>query len=543
MMKRVLFLAAVLVAAISCSDAEIDDFDVETPDASSATELTIAVSMSDELSRVAVNDDWSVEWKEDDSIWVWGNDPTIGTGDSGLFTMSAFDEDESTFTGSIGDGYVNYRILYACGEDSYTGGNKLYSINLTAQEAGATSSYMITEDVCDYSDLSGSPSLKHIGAAVEVIFYFDAAYADYTIENVAVTGLNSGAEINLESAISDDDFYYSLSSDAITINTASMEIDSDGMAKVRFNIMPTTIVAGSSVIVTATIKSEDTEKEFVQVINVPSDVEFPRSTYNTIYCSSMVIENDYWTSYASDSFEGDGEGTIDDPYKITTAAQLAKIAEDVNGATDTYEGEYFELQNDIDLSAHEWVAIGIDNSANRFKGTFDGGGHEISGLYINESTSENQGLFGRISGATIKSVGVSGSVSGGKYVGGVVGYASSSSSVTNCYNTGSVSGSSNVGSVAGCIEDDPLTMCYYLDGSCDDGVGKNQFGTTADIAKKTQDEMTAAGFVETLNTNANSYNSGNTTAVQACGWTAITSSYPTLSFGSTPNSDGTATAQ
>ena len=73
-----------------------------------------------------------------------------------------------------------------------------------------------------------------------------------------------------------------------------------------------------------------------------------------------------------------------------------KIKVDDNGA----------VTNQEKLS--EWIPIGT-SSINSYKGTFDGNGKTISGLYI-KSTADYQGLFGRVNGGTVKDLSVSGSV-------------------------------------------------------------------------------------------------------------------------------------
>jgi hypothetical protein len=87
-----------------------------------------------------------------------------------------------------------------------------------------------------------------------------------------------------------------------------------------------------------------------------------------------------------------------------------------------------------------WVPIG--DSTNKFYGTFDGNGHTISDLYINRSSTDNQGLFGYTAiGSELKNVSlVDVSITGYRYVGGLVGY--SVGSITKSYATGSVTGSS-----------------------------------------------------------------------------------------------------
>ena len=151
---------------------------------------------------------------------------------------------------------------------------------------------------------------------------------------------------------------------------------------------------------------------------------------------------------------------------------MREFANKVNGGeTDAWA----ELTANIDLSEicseesdTSWTPIG-NSIGNSYRGTFNGAGHTISGLYINSSSANDQGLFGYVYGGTVKDLSVSGSVSGdatvggiagqnngnvincafsGSYVGGVVGY-NDGGRVENCYNIGEVSGNSYVGGVVG----------------------------------------------------------------------------------------------
>lgn len=137
-----------------------------------------------------------------------------------------------------------------------------------------------------------------------------------------------------------------------------------------------------------------------------------------IFCFAMVpmtamaaeAPEGVWTDYAADSFES-GTGTQTDPYVIATAEQLAKLAVDVNDGVPSvsHSGEYFVLSDNIDLSAHRWRPIGdgaADRSFHAFQGHFDGKGHTITGLYVDESIetakdglSYNAGLFGNVANA------------------------------------------------------------------------------------------------------------------------------------------------
>ncbi|WP_348982858.1 cell wall-binding repeat-containing protein [Desulfosporosinus sp. Sb-LF] len=133
------------------------------------------------------------------------------------------------------------------------------------------------------------------------------------------------------------------------------------------------------------------------------------------------------------------------------------LAANVNAGGNYSQGKFFKLTADIVLnnaltgSPKAWTPIGVyalNDSSRAFKGSFNGGGHTIKGVYISNSL-DNQGLFGYISGATVKNVGViDGSISGKIYVGGIVG-CSTGSSVENCYNTSPVAGIGYVGGVVG----------------------------------------------------------------------------------------------
>ena len=166
-------------------------------------------------------------------------------------------------------------------------------------------------------------------------------------------------------------------------------------------------------------------------------------------------------------------GTANNPYKIFTATQLAAFRDLVNG-----EGEksaHAKLMNDINLKdvcgptldsgqPVSWTPIGniIDEEAPDsfgYTGTFNGDGHTISGLYI-AGDDNDQGLFGYLDqGGIVQNLTVSGTVSGGWYVGGVVGR--NDGTVKNCYNTGAVSGSGwCVGGVVGKNNGGTVENCY-----------------------------------------------------------------------------------
>lgn len=147
-------------------------------------------------------------------------------------------------------------------------------------------------------------------------------------------------------------------------------------------------------------------------------------------------------------------------YQIGTPSELLWFAEHVkvNGIQKAV------LTADIDMTGVKWTPIGTKDSA--FKGEFDGQGHVITNLNVNDPSLEYAGLFGYVSKfsnpATIKNLGVFGEFSGGEYVGGIAGY-SENSEITNCFFIGTVSGTNTNGIANG----DTIENCYFQSDSTD----------------------------------------------------------------------------
>lgn len=247
-----------------------------------------------------------------------------------------------------------------------------------------------------------------------------------------------------------------------------------------------------------------------------------------------------------------GSGTKSDPYQIGTAEQLKRFRDIVNGSNGQTQnrGACAVLTAAIDLNNEPWTPIGNYTEGNQiyYEGTFDGGGHTISGLNV---TGEfvYAGLFGTVKDGTIKSLTVAGKVSPSNsqcIVGGIVGYASNavikncsnhcsvtgrnasiiggiagfnssgaiidcynvgtisginyaeaiggivgsnSGTISNCYNVGTVSNDTSVGEIAG-HNSDTVENCYYLNTTNNNAVGKNK-GTITSTKS-----MTAAQFAD-----------------------------------------------
>ena len=198
-----------------------------------------------------------------------------------------------------------------------------------------------------------------------------------------------------------------------------------------------------------------------------------------------------WADGGGESGEAEDLGYIYDSntktYTVYNANGLMNVAELVNGGKSDIN---ITIDTDIDLTGKDWTPIGTDYD-NSYKGTFDGGGHTITGLTFT-TNDEYAGLFGWLNRAgtvknvvmegvqitsnqiyggsiggvvgyswgTIENCSVSGSVSGTVYVGGVVG-AQIGGSITGCSSSATVKGTVDVGGVAGQTNSSAtLTACY-----------------------------------------------------------------------------------
>ena len=151
----------------------------------------------------------------------------------------------------------------------------------------------------------------------------------------------------------------------------------------------------------------------------------------------------------------------DGSYTVYNADGLMNVAELVNGGKTDIN---ITLTADIDLTGKGWTPIGTDYD-NSYTGTFDGGGHTITGLTVT-TNDEYAGLFGYLGNfnngaATVKNVVMDGiQITCNHrlgYAGGVAGF--SWGTIENCSVSGSISGTVSVGGVVGVQRDHPITGC------------------------------------------------------------------------------------
>ncbi|MDR1183422.1 MAG: FIVAR domain-containing protein, partial [Coriobacteriales bacterium] len=142
-----------------------------------------------------------------------------------------------------------------------------------------------------------------------------------------------------------------------------------------------------------------------------------------------------------------GEGTVDDPYRISNLNLLLKMNRVVNspdaGVRDEYRTKHYELTADINMEGVSWTPLGGIANTTAFTGSFDGGGKTISNLKVRGESY--LGFFGFVSGATIRNLTLEDfrpegtGAYGTSHIGGIAAYSGPGTTITNCAVSGILS--------------------------------------------------------------------------------------------------------
>ena len=238
---------------------------------------------------------------------------------------------------------------------------------------------------------------------------------------------------------------------------------------------------------------------------------------------------DVWDGSIATGFAG-GSGTQNDPYRISTGAQLAFLAQMINnGLNDGYHEKYYKLTNSIDLNGLEWDPIGsywFNESYHAydltFQGYFDGNGHAVSNFKITSKENDFRmyfGLFGKVYDGIITNLGVTDffiDLAGNKYqyVGGLAGDLNGRlhrETITNCYAIGHINADIQSAQNAQIMAGGLVGCCY---GKVSNSYAIVDIDTTAtSTGKNTSATITAGGLIGSGEaTIANCYAAGNITA-------------------------------
>ena len=205
------------------------------------------------------------------------------------------------------------------------------------------------------------------------------------------------------------------------------------------------------------------------------------------------VPGQVWSGKLATSFAG-GSGTINDPYLISTPEQFALLINQSLSEAGATKGKYYKLTHDIKLNdtsnpnwrtglPNDWYYV--TNTSKAFEGHFDGNGHVVFGLYLNENISSTSftGLFPVVAyGSVIEKVGISQAFLSLKsadkayrgYVGGIAGYlqytpeseadGTNYAKISQCFGdtTVELNGSYAGGMLCGCPSPILIDNCYFV---------------------------------------------------------------------------------
>jgi len=169
------------------------------------------------------------------------------------------------------------------------------------------------------------------------------------------------------------------------------------------------------------------------------------------------------SSYYSTSLSG--QGTETNPYKITSAKDLAYLAK--QSQTNNFSGKYFRQTSNIDLSAHLWTSISdVNDYINSFAGIYDGGLYSVRNLRMNGVASGHYGLFYYTKNAMIKNINLQDiEIQGEKSasIGGIVSVPETTT-IQNCVvTTAKIIGRNQIGGIVGVAFDSTISQCMVKD--------------------------------------------------------------------------------
>lgn len=471
-LMAILFTGVLLTAG--CSKDEVDDFYSSHPDA-----VRINATIGEKNSRVTTEEEGSA-WMADDVIAILANDGEV----------LEYEQNEA------GDAWIPVNSIYlkwTAKEISFkayhpaTSGTSFNAFTLPTDQSDVTklraADYMTAEALnCKIETDKGAVSLvfKHRLAkvTVNVVVNSDEYPKGGTISDMkfrsAVSGYTGGvvtgsplwivtcdrgnntytALVTPSSATPDEEFIqFSLNPPGGTMENLKVTGIPEFKAGKAYSL---TLYAGHDGVKVGNVSVESwgTDENMAggSAVNLQWDGSMPSIT----------------PTYA---FSG-GNGAEDAPYLIHTATDFVQFAVNVNGITDYSSEKHFLLGADLDLKDHPWTSIG--NFDYEFTGTFDGGQHTISGLYIN-SPEFSIGLFGSAKkNAVIKNIHVAGNIiSTGAFIpsaGGICGLLNDgmisgcSSSVTIKKtdgaggSVGGICGTCNGGTIVACLNTGSLSL-------------------------------------------------------------------------------------
>ena len=349
-------------------------------------------------------------------------------------------------------GNYNYSVSnaddYVTAEGTVTVKNKAVAVPVTLELNKHTLTFDLTPDYAELTVKSGDDTLTPTSGRTYTVTkgeytYSASAFGYQSIENAKVTvpAGDHTETVNLTAQPTDTVLFTGIAADA---NGVSLTVTTtvDGAVKTMSPEVGTYIYKlPAGYVYDWTFKCANYAKQTGKLDLTGLTEEKTESV------TISMTEKTAWEG-ADDITE---PSLVDGVYQITSGSELAWLAKQVNDSRTNSKSSYNAvLCNDIDLGNENWTPIGVKSgyySIYPYKGQFDGQGHSVINLKINNS-SQYQGLFGYVDSGTIKNLTVSGTVNGGESTAGIVGYAYNVS-IENCANKANVKGANNAAGIAG----------------------------------------------------------------------------------------------
>ncbi len=306
-MKKLLFLAAVACAALSCtSDDTADTTNPNGDDGSQSPDQEITIAVSTAGSDIASRVEFAADSDGDISI-TWADDDTLGAWESGATSFTKFTIDDSTlstdgqtadFSGDIeGD---EFRLIHPYTTSAISGDS--FTLDLSTQTTdmagdGFNNMSSTTYMISDVATSSSQPSMEHMAAAIKVAMQFEnLATADLSIASITLGGgdgidLPTAATVDLTSDVTASDFLTTKTEGSIkaTVENSPIvaEYSSDEIYTVMLNALPFSINSGQSITLTVTLANESGSDTYTEsfAITFDQDTTLDRATYTTLTCT------------------------------------------------------------------------------------------------------------------------------------------------------------------------------------------------------------------------------------------------------------------
>jgi hypothetical protein len=387
---------------------------------------------------------------------------SVNVGSSQTFTFTPLSNYEINQV--LVDG-VNNASAVAAGYYTFSNVMASHSISVSFKQKPPTI-YTITASAGSGGNISPSGSVS-VTAGGSQTFTF-TPLSNYEINQVLVDGVNNviavySGSYSFSNVTANHSISVSFKQKQPTTYTITASAGSGGNISPSGNV---SVSAGGSQTFTFTpLSNYEINQVLVDGVNNASAVSTKSYTFSNVTANHSIS-----VSFKQKQDFSGGSGAQQNPYLISSRADMEQLASNVNGGQ-SYSGMYFRLTRDltgvndvVTTVVGNVVTTVIDNvthiESHAFSGIFDGGGYTLK---VNISTEERYaGVFGIAYGATIRNLGVVGVVTGGTYVGGICGDGAFNTVISNCHNIGEVSSTSSSSSVGGICGDADgfITDCY-----------------------------------------------------------------------------------